>query len=133
MKRKIYKYIGLIFLVVSNNITAQYNEGRGSDWQACDAAIRQYNHDINQCINDFTNMMYSATNLPDPNDNIYSFYRDSQQYFGVFSNPSPGEIYDVWRAVTNFYEILEAISRQQGNAMNSIADEYFSSMFGLDC
>jgi hypothetical protein len=88
---------------------------------------------MNQCIIDFTNLLYSSSQLPNPNDNVVSFYRDTQDYFSVFTNPSAGDIYDSWRQMSNFYEVLEAIDRQQGYAMNSIADEYFSSMYGLDC
>ena len=133
MKLKTHTYGCLIFLLVSiNTITAQYNE-TGPDWQACDTAIRQYNSAMNQCIIDFTNLMYSASQLPNPNDNVVSFVRDTEDYFSVYTNPSPGDVYDAWRQMSNFFEVVEAIGRQQGNAMNSIADEFLSSMFGLDC
>lgn len=133
MKLKIYTYCCLIcFLASTNNIIAQ-PAGAGPDWSACDAAITQYQTDMDQIITNSCDLLYSASGLSDFSENPISSVRDSYHTYQSLSNPTIGGAYDAWGGVADYFEASEQINILEGYAMDGVANTYFAAMEGLDC
>lgn len=130
MKLKNYAYTFLIFsMFAAYNVSAQ----NGPDWTDCDNAITQFQNDFDTIVRESSELMYSASGLPDFRDNLASFSRDSYQGFQEIINPSITGAWEAWDQVLNYNEDLQRIMELQRYALDGVADTFFNAIAGKDC